>query len=83
MKPPRSFGHFLERLWSAFSQMVNVVFLLGHPNESVSGRSHREGWWIEKWIDRLFFWQEAHCRQSYLSDLRWATEYLNQHRDRG
>jgi hypothetical protein len=64
------------RVVSASSQWANVVFLLGHSNESISGRSYREGWWTEKWIDRLFFWQDRHCRRAYFNDLKWANEYI-------
>ena len=70
---------YLKRIWSAFSQFLNVLFLFGHPNESISGRSYREGWAAKKLINVFFFWQADHCKVAYDNDLRWATEYINQH----
>lgn len=81
MDNPRDFGHYLSRIWSALSQLVNVAFLLGHPNESISGRSHREGWPVERWIDRLFFWQLHHCRSAHESDVRWAQGFVPMSRE--
>jgi hypothetical protein len=79
MDAPKSFQHWLMRCVSAWSQLLNVLFLCGHSNESISGRSYREGWWTEKWIDRLFFWQDRHCRRAYFNDLKWAKEYIEMH----
>ena len=79
MKKPNNFLHYLSRIGSSSSQMFNAVFLLGHPNESISGRSYRENWKLQHVINKIFFWQENHCLQSYLSDLRWARDYIKQH----
>lgn len=34
--------------------------------------------WPRRWIDRLFFWQEAHCYSSYLYEIerRHLPEYM-------
>ena len=62
--------------WSAMSQLANVLVLQGHPNESISGRCHREGWWFKKVVNGIFFWQVDHCKSAYTNDLKWAKQYL-------
>lgn len=70
---------YIKRVWSAFSQMLNVVFLFGHPNESISGRSHREPWpRAKRVINWMFWWQKDHCRSAYMTDITWAKAYLDQ-----
>jgi len=41
-----------------------------NANESLSGRSYREGWPTEPLIDALFFWQRnpGHCERAYRND---------------
>ena len=79
-----SLTEYGKRIWSAFSQMLNVVFLLGHPNESISGRSYREPWpTAHKLINKMFWWQKDHCRSAYTNDLKWAQEYLAQDHEAG
>ena len=68
---------FIGALWNIASQAVNVVFLGGHPNESVSGRCHREPWpHAKRLVNSMFFWQKDHCRSAYTNDLEWARDYL-------
>ena len=68
-----------SRLFSATSQWLNVLLLDGEPNESISGRCYREGWTkAEAVINRLFFWQNRHCRGAYARDLQWAQDYIAQ-----
>ena len=70
---------YIMGVWSATSQWFNVVLLLGHPNESISGRSYREPWPLaHKLINKLFWWQVDHCKSAYNNDLKWAKEYLAQ-----
>ena len=68
---------YLARIWSAFSQMLNVIMLNGDPNESISGRCYRQKW-IKPMliINACFFWQSNHCRGAYNKDRVWATQYL-------
>ena len=54
-------------LW--LDQGINVVFLAGYPDESLSARAYR--WrrdgkraWPAKIINALFFWQKDHVKQS-------------------
>ena len=70
---------YLFSIWSATSQWLNVVFLLGHANESISGRCYREPWPLAmKIVNKVFFWQVDHCKSAYTTDLKWAKEYIDQ-----
>jgi hypothetical protein len=69
---------YLMGIWSATSQWFNVVLLLGHPNESISGRSHREDWRLKKLVNAILFWQIDHCKSAYMNDLKWAKAYIEQ-----
>lgn len=65
----------------ALDQLVNAL-LGGWPDETLSSRAWR--WelagkrsWPRKVIDRLFFWESEHCRESYESELarrQWPPE---------
>lgn len=70
-------NEYFTALGSVISAFFNVVLLRGHPNESISGRTYREGWKIEPIINMIFFWEPDHCRNSYLSDVIWATSYIS------
>ena len=68
---------YLNNIWSAFSQFLNVVFLFGNPNESISGRCYGDNWTIPmKIINTIYFWQNNHCRGAFNTDRDWAIEYL-------
>ena len=54
------------------SQLVNVWLFGGLPDESISGRAHRQKWRVEKLIDWLFWWQPAHCRKAHEEDRKFA-----------
>ena len=62
------------RAGSALSQLANVVFLAGIPNESISGRSYRRKWRIRFAIDFVF--GRGHCKASYEQDATDAISYL-------
>lgn len=56
----------------AADQLVNAL-LAGWPDETLSSRAYR--WeqngvrsWPRRLIDRLFFWEQEHCYQSYISE---------------
>ena len=65
----------------ALDQLVNAL-LGGWPDETLSSRAWR--WetdgkraWPRKIIDRVFFWEKDHCRESYESELerrQWPPE---------
>lgn len=59
----------------ALDQLANV-FLVGSPDETLSSRAYRAdrdgkvfGRFFRPCIDTLFFWQEKHCHQAYLSEV--------------
>ena len=64
--------HYLVRVLDATSQWLNTALLNGDPNESISGRSYREGWLLEHLIDTIFFWELDHCMNAYLADVARA-----------
>lgn len=71
----------LIKIGDALSQLFNVAFLPNHKetnaNESISGRSYRQGWSnAERFINWLLhLWEEDHCRKAYEKDL-WRAEQL-------
>jgi hypothetical protein len=67
--------NYLTNIFSALSQLANVMLLNGHPNESISGRSYREGWKVMTVINVVFFWQANHCRGAHHKDVEWAKEF--------
>ena len=64
---------FSEAVASSVSRMVNASLLGGSTHQTVSSRAHIEAYTSPRWavaekcINRLFFWQDDHCR--------WAWEY--------
>ena len=73
LRPP-----YLYRVLDATSQLLNVLFLNGLPNESISGRAYRSEWPAQKWINNLVFWEPDHCYWAYLTDLERAREIIKQ-----
>ena len=63
------------RLGDALSQGINVALLDGDANESISGRSHREGWPSERWIDKVL--GQRHCAESYRADVERARRIVS------
>lgn len=66
----------LIRAGDALSQWANVVFLDGHPNESLSGRAWRtqSSWY--KFINLLLWFDKDHCKVAYENDIKYARELL-------
>lgn len=59
----------LRRVLVALDQLGNAV-IGGYEDESISARAwrnrHQRAWGrARRLIDALFFWEPAHCRQSY------------------
>lgn len=59
----------------AFDQFLNTLIPGGWADETLSSRAHRmrlkeqKYWgWTANAIDKLFFWQNNHCEQAYLSE---------------
>jgi len=59
---------YLARNAIALDQQVNAL-LGGSPDETLSARCHREDLAIKRLVNLLFFWQNDHCYQAYLSEL--------------
>lgn len=73
---------YLIRAGDAVSQFANVILLDGDPNESISGRSYREGWSTAvRVIDAVF--GTGHCCDAYFVDVRRASATLRGHSSRG
>ena len=61
-----------KALFIAVNQLINTIFN-GWPDETISSRAWR--WhidnkrsWPYKLIDTIFFWEEKHCYNSYISE---------------
>lgn len=72
---------YLWNLLEWISQGLNTVLLAGNPNMTVSARCwlnrERAGWSLAyRAINRIFFWQADHCRQSYQDDVQFARSIL-------
>lgn len=66
------------RIGDALSQLLNVLLLNGHPNESLSGRAWRTSsvWYIV--IDAVLWFDPDHCMSAYLNDLQYAKDLIKQ-----
>lgn len=71
---------WIERNLDANSQLWNVRYFNGDPNECISGRCYRENraFWVD--IIDAIFWifagQDNHCKNAYLKDNMWAGKRL-------
>ena len=67
---------YLIRVGDALSQLLNVLLLNGHPNESISGRAFRtKSLWYSV-IDLIFWFDPQHSRTAYEHDLKYAEQLL-------
>jgi hypothetical protein len=65
-------GGYLFNLLVCASQMLNAA-LWGWPDESLSGRAHRQQdrrrWRVvRRALNGLFFWEPDHCEAAYFSE---------------
>lgn len=67
---------YLIKVGDALSQLANVVFLNGHPNESLSGRAYRTGSKWQKVIDTVLWFDKDHCKNSHLNDIAYAKNLI-------
>ena len=72
---------YLLNVFVWFSQTLNVIFLAGHPDQTVSARAflHRfHPVWGKLYyaFNKLFFWQQDHCRLSHYEDIERAKKLL-------
>ena len=62
----------------AVSQLGNAL-LGGNPNITISASAYlnrHKRPWLYRAINRLFFWQEDHCRDSWVADIVFARKAL-------
>lgn len=63
----------MQQVAIAFDQLLNAL-LCGWSDETISARCWREGKTDARWnlwriaVDVLFFWQQQHCFNSYISE---------------
>ena len=79
----------LIKLFALSSQLLNVLLFNGSPDETISGRCYRQGvllgqdsWYTwRRRINRVFFFQQDHCRSSHQRDVAFAKMIIgSQHR---
>lgn len=82
MKYIKLFLIYFENNLIAIDQLLNAL-LFGSPDETLSSRAYRSdvsnklfGKFFRPLIDCLFFWQDNHCYQSYLSEI-YRRQYPN------
>lgn len=57
----------MKQVLIAVDQLVNTL-LGGWADETLSSRAYRNEWKVCQLIDILFFWDVAHCKESYYSE---------------
>lgn len=67
----------LIKIGDALSQLMNVILLNGHPNESLSGRAWRTKSKWYKVIDLILWFDKNHCKTAYENDVKYAKSLLN------
>lgn len=77
-------NYFLNLL-IAIDQLLNAAFGRNH-DVTISARAYiREmrggSSWQRKAIDKLFFWQDGHCRQAFLFEYRRNRDWQLNHKD--
>lgn len=65
--------NYLKNTFIAFDQLLNVIFLNGYPDETLSSRFyrwHRDGIYKHPMIilDKILFFDKSHCYESYESE---------------
>ncbi len=66
---------YFRHIGTIISQALNVIFLNGHPDESISARSYRtKTKWAISLIEKVF--TTGHCERAYETDLAHARKLL-------
>ena len=69
---------YLLNIAEALSQLAHVL-LGGNPNITISANAYlkrEQRPWVYKAINRVFWWQEDHCRDSWASDIVFARKAM-------
>jgi hypothetical protein len=69
-------GTYLMKIGDSFSQLLNVIFLNGSANESLSGRAWRTKSVWYKVIDFVLWFDKDHCQTAHLNDIRYARDLI-------
>lgn len=72
--------NYLIKMGDALSQLLNVLLLNGHPNESLSGCAWRTKSVWYKVIDTILWFDKDHCKTAYLNDLEYARNLIMQNK---
>jgi hypothetical protein len=72
---------YFIRIATLISQAFNTIFLLGIPDMTVSARCYlnkdKPYWRVAyKYINKVFFWQKNHCKESFDADIKYAQEVM-------
>lgn len=74
-------------LVSLLSRTINAVFYAGSMHQTLSSRAHIEARTDDKWratearINGIFFWQDNHCADAWLSEVTRARKTLQRNGD--
>ena len=75
--------NYLHRQARGLSQALNGLLPGGSTDITLSGRCYIHARMGKRWaaiaertIDKLFFWQERHCRLSWAADVRAAADVM-------
>ena len=68
-------GRYLFNLLYSLDQLLNT-FLGGNADETLSSRLYREGSRFRHVVNALFFWQDEHCKQSFLNEYKRRTKFI-------
>ncbi|MCK9513581.1 MAG: hypothetical protein M0R28_20465 [Pigmentiphaga sp.] len=72
----------VTELFSCGSRALNVL-TGGRADWTLSARAHRDGLWIERVIDLLFFWEgPGHCARWYDDEIARSAENVRLHNKR-
>ena len=70
---------WLLRVSAWASQTINLWVLFGHHDMTVSARCyinrHKPVWGVAyRVVNKVFFWQDDHCKESFDADIKYAME---------
>lgn len=57
--------NYLKNIGILFSQGLNTIFFAGSPDETLSSRAYRLNWKIYPIIDKIFWFDNSHCKESF------------------
>ena len=71
---------YIQQVLIAFDQMLNAL-AGGWADETFSARCHRRrGDWLwnfyRKIVNGIFFWQDDHCKQAYINEIKGTQNSL-------